>query len=323
MIFRPAYALLLVLCLLIGTMMPLPARAQSLSATDTHNRAVTVPSDKPTLLAFLRPGQSQSEDAVKLLLPLLKERKALQIVAVVSGDNAVEHAGQLEKDGWPYPILADADYVHSGKFSVRSWPTVTVIGAKGEQVAHVAGLPVTFANDVSAYLDFAAGKIDKVALDKQLANREVVADSEEQKAARHAEVAQRLAEKGLKDQAQAEVAKALELKPTSAGLLMSLARTDLMIADTKGAQVLLEKLPAGEVSPGELNALKGWIAVESERWSEARPLLEAAVKLNPNPAEAFYLLGRVYEHDGDAAKSAEAYRKAFEHTAEGKPMTGK
>jgi hypothetical protein len=58
------------------------------------------------------------------------------------------------------------------------WPTVVIVNPKGVQVAHLPGLPVTFSNDVAAYLDFAAGKIDQAALDKQLNNREVVADSE-------------------------------------------------------------------------------------------------------------------------------------------------
>ena len=54
--------------------------------------------------------------------------------------------------------------------------------------------------------------------------------------------------------------------------------------------------------------------------AEAKTLLTDATKLNPDPAEAFYLLGRVYEHDGDAGHAAECYRKAFELSTEGKPM---
>ena len=303
-----------------------PAAPQAItwSARGTHNQGVAIPSAQTTVLAFLRPGQPQSEETIKLLLPLVKDRKDVQVVGIITGDEAAVGAAQLEKGQWTAPVVADVDYGVSGKFGVRVWPTVVVVSPRGLEVAHLPGLPVTFSNDVAAYLDFSAGKIDRAALDKQLANRAVVADSEDQKAARHAEVALRLAEKGMKELAQAEVAKALELKPTGPAMLLSLARTDLMTGDVKGAEALLAKVPpspAGAQSPVEMSVLRGWCAIQAGRWPEARGLLLEATKLNPDPAEAFYLLGRVYEHDGDAGHAAECYRKAFEHSTEGKPMT--
>jgi tetratricopeptide (TPR) repeat protein len=306
---------------------PVPAAPQPItwSARDAHNQGLAIPSAQTMLLAFLRPGQPQSEETIKLLLPLVKDRKDVQVVGIVSGDDAAVGVAQLEKGKWTAPIVTDTDYQASGKFNVRVWPTVVIVGPRGLEVAHLPGLPVTFSNDVAAYLDFSAGKLDQAALDKQLANREVVADSEDQKAARHAEVALRLAEKGMKELAQAEVAKALELKPAGTPLLLSLTRTDLMTGDVKGAEALLAKVPtppAGTQAPVEMNVLKGWCALQGEKWADARTLLLDATKLNPDPAEALYLLGRVYEHDGDATHAAECYRKAFEHSTEGKPMTG-
>ena len=290
------------------------------SARDTSDRGIAIPSAQTSLLVFLRPGQPQSEETIKLLLPLLKERKDVQVVGIVSGDDAGVGAAQLEKGKWTAPVVADTGYDASGKFGVRVWPTTVVVSPQGGQVAHLPGLPVTFSNDVAAYLDFSAGKLDRAALDKQLANRQIVADSQDQKAARHAEVALRLAEKGMKELAQAEVVKALELKPSEPGLLLSLTRTDLMTGDVKGAEALLARIPAGARSPAEMNVLKGWCAIQAERWADARTLLLDAAKLNPDPAEALYLLGRVYEHDADPARAAECYRKAFEHSTEGKPM---
>ena len=290
------------------------------SANGTHGQTVAVPATQTTLLVFIRPGQAQSEEMIKLLGPLLKDRKDVQVAGIVSGDEAPVGAAQFERSAWTAPVVIDADYDASGKFGVRVWPTVVILNPKGQQMAHVPGLPVSFSNDVAAYLDFAAGKLDQAGLDKQLANREVVADSTDQKAARHAEVALRLAEKGMKELAQAEVAKAVELKPENPALLLSLARTDLMTGDVKGAEGLLARVPAGAQSPAEMNLLKGWSAIQGGRWAEAKTLLTDATKLNPDPAEAFYLLGRVLEHDWDAAHAAECYRKAFEHSTEGKPM---
>ena len=51
-----------------------------------------------------------------------------------------------------------------------------------------------------------------------------------------------------------------------------------------------------------------------------RKILTESVKLNPDPAENYYLLGRIYDHDNNPAEAAKAYKKAFEHTPLGKSM---
>jgi tetratricopeptide (TPR) repeat protein len=309
----------------------LPARAQSTqpatqtltwSAHDIHDKGLAIPADRTAVVVFLRPGQPQSTEAMALIAPILKDRKDIQVIGVVSGDDAATAAALLEKSGWSYPVVADTSYDTSGQFSVRVWPSIVTLNTRGTVVAHLPGLPVSLANDLAAYLDFAAGKLDQAGLDKALANREVIADSEDQKAARYAEVAARLAQQGLTSQAAAEVAKAIELKPTSPKLIAGLAHTELMLGDIKAADALLAKVFPGDIPPNELNLLKGWSALQNNRWADARQLLLEATKLNPDPAEAFYLLGKIYDHDNDPKSAAEAYRKAFEHTPQGKALSG-
>ena len=105
-----------------GTHRPRRARPITWSARGTHNEGLAIPSAQTTLLVFLRPGQSQSEETIKLLLPVLKDRKDVQLVGIVSGDDAPVAAAQLEKGAWKAPVVADADYTASGKFGVRSGP---------------------------------------------------------------------------------------------------------------------------------------------------------------------------------------------------------
>jgi len=300
------------------------ARAQStvtpLTLKDTTGADHLLPAkDKLTLLLFLRPGQSQSDEAIKLLPLILKDHPA-QILLIVSGDDAAANAAKLAAAKTPYPIITDLDYAIGGRFNTRVWPTTAILNSDNKVTAHLAGLPVTFANDIAAHLDFAAGKLDQAGLDKALANREVVADSVAQKAARHVEVAMRLAEKGMTDQAQAELAKAADLKPTDGNVLLSMARVHLMTGDAKSALALLDKIPAGQIPPGDINTLKGWAAVQTSDWPTAKTTLTLAVKLNPDPAQALYLLARVAEHDNDPATAAKLYRQAFEHTPLGKEM---
>lgn len=291
---------------------------------DAAGRDLAIPApDRPTLLLFLRPGQSQSDEAVKIATTLAKDR-SLQVVGIISGDDAAAGAARLTAarfgNGQAWPIVTDTDYAASGRFAVRVWPTTVIINKSGESTAHLAGLPVTFVNDLAAHLDFAAGKIDRAGLQKALADREIVADSAQQKAARHVEVALRLAAKGMAEQARAELARALELKVTEPHLLLSMTRVHLMTGDPKEALALLAQIKDGQFPAGEISTLKGWAALQSGQWDQAKTLLTSAVMLNPDPAEACYLLGRVYEHENDLPKATQFYRKAFERSPLGKEM---
>ena len=298
------------------------------TAKDTAGKAVTVPAaDLTSVLVFVRMDQPQSRQAVTQVTALLKDKKNVQVLAITSGDDAELSANKLAKkaeDGtqWSYPVVVDPDYTGSGKFGVHVWPTTVVITKTGAQAAHIAGLPASFGTDLEAYLDFAAGKIDQAALDKRLSAHDIVADSAEQKASRHVEVAMRLAEKGLKDQAKAEIAKALDFKPADppAALQASLVRALLTVGDATTAETILGQIKPDALPPMELNFLRGWAALQLEKWDDAKKLLTDSVKLNPQPAEACYLLGLVYQHAGDNAQAAANFRKAFEHTTLGRTL---
>ena len=230
-----------------------PANA-AWSVKDTHGTALAIPADKPSLLVFLRPGQEQTQDEIKLLAATLKDRTDIQIIAILSGDDAPQNSAKLAADPtWAathWPIVQDADYASSGKFGIHVWPTTLVISPAGETLAHLAGLPATLENDLPAYLDFATKKIDRAALDKRLADRQVITDSQAQKAARHVEVAQRLAAQGMFDDAKKELVNALALGPKDPNVLLLVARTNLVIGDAKAAQALLAKLTANGAERG-------------------------------------------------------------------------
>jgi tetratricopeptide (TPR) repeat protein len=301
-----------------------PAPVSPWTGKDAQGHALKLPEEgKVTLLVFLRPGQDQSQEVMKIVTPMTT-RADLQVVAVVSGDDASTLAGALEQAKWNAPVAIDTTYSLCGALNVNVWPTTVVLGKQAATAgvdAHLAGLPATYANDLSAYVDFATGKIDKAARDEALANREPVTDSTEQRAARHVEVALRLASREMTEDARAELERALALKPAEAPTLVSIARVDLILHTPKPALEILDKLKDGKgVTANELNVLRGWVAVEMEQWDQARALLTDAVRLNPDPAEALYLLGRVSAHDGKSAEAAEYFRKAFEKSDAGRQM---
>ena len=290
------------------------------SATDIKGKKVSVPQEGATILVFLHPGQPQSTKAIEELTAGVKGKKGVQVIGIVSGEGADQDlltAGKSEVK-WGWPIVIDPQYAASGKFGVHVWPTTVVISQAGVQAAHIAGMPASYAKDLEAYLDFAEGRVDQAELNKRLESHAIIADSSEQKASRHVAVAMRLAEKGLKDQAKVELSKALDFKTSEPSLQASLARAFLSVGDAKTAEVILKQIKGDTVSPMEVNFLKGWSCVQGEHWEEAQKLLSESVKLNPDPSEALYLLGLVYQHNGDQGHAAECYRKAFEHTTGGR-----
>jgi len=311
--------------LLIALSLGLPAtRAQDakieLAARDVQGHELKVPvAGHPTLLVFVRTDQAQSQKALAEIRTLVKDRPGVLVAAVVSGEMSESNAGALAKDPqWTWPVLSDPDYQVSGKMKVCAWPTTMVVDAGGALVAHIGGYPSSFATDVAAHLDFAAGKIDQATRTQRTSAHEVVADSTDQKAARHLQVTQRLLEQAMPDAARAEFAKALQFNPTDPLLQLRAARLALALGDAPTAEALLAKISPQSVPAAQLNLVHGGIALQQEKWADAQRLLTAATQLNPDPAEAWYRLGLVYQHQQDWPHAAEAFRKACESTPAGR-----
>ena len=298
------------------------AAAVQWSGKDIAGKDVSIPAaGKTSLLLFIMAEQAQSRDAIKQMAASLGGAGDLQVLVVISGEQAAAGSVGLQKSGQcPWPIVADTDYAASGKASVRVWPTTVLVSPSGEVIGHLAGVPKTYARDLDSYLAFAAGKINKDELAKRLSTDTVIADSPEQIASRHLQVAQRLLEKGLSEQARAELNAGLKLHPQSPALKLMLTRVLIVLGEPTGALKTLDELEGLPVSPSQIALLRGKAMVSMGKWDAAAELLQRAVRLNPEPAAAWYELGLVYQHTGDWSKAADAFRRAFESTDMGRKV---
>ena len=307
---------------------PVPAPVSvKWSAADTAGGKVAVPAaDRPSVVLFVRGDQPQSKQAIRQAKAILKNYDAAQAVVVLSGQqNGRTPAQAAESLGWTGPVVLDSDYAASGTMAVHVWPTTVVVAASGVQVAHLPGISGTYSNELDAYLAFASGKINRDTLMQKLKASEVVGDTAEQMAARHLQVAGRLLEKGFLEEAQGELAEGLKRQPRNAPLQVALARVLIRkgaAQDIKQAMEIDEKLDAASVPAWQRSLLKGEILVSRKQWDEALPAFQEALKLNPEPAEAQYELGRIYEQRGDMPHAAQAYKAAFEATPVGKGLAG-
>jgi hypothetical protein len=273
------------------------------SAVSTAGAQVSVPSGKVTVLAFVRPEQAQSRDALERLKSSVADAKDVQVVVIASSGAAPQT---------PWPVVADPDFSSSGQFNVHVWPTVVVVKADGTEAAHLAGLRDTFASDLADYLVFAAGAIDGATLAKRLAEHEVVGAGDAGQIDRHLIIATQSLDAGRLDVAAAQLAQGLKLRPRDPKLSIMLARVHLMRHAPADALTVLDELDSGAIPAWQRSLLRAQALIALDRWDEARPLLPDTLKLNPRPAEAHYLTGLVAQHDKDWEKAAEAFRKAYE-----------
>jgi len=270
-----------------------------------------------TVMVFAMADQSRSLKAMKLVQGELASTEGVQLLAAVSGDDAASEAADVAKAAaWPGATIADASYELSGASGVHVWPTVVVVDSGGRIVGHIGGLPASMTKDLKAYVDFAAGRIDREALGEALKSQEYVTSSQQQAAARHLEVAHRLIDRQQYGQARRELERALELAPEDPSLHLEMARVAILQGNAADAIKRLDQIDEKKVAPWRLQTLRGRALLALDQIDDARKVLSQAVKLNPAPGEAYYLFGLTHEKAGDWQKAAEAYRMAYEHAVE-------
>jgi tetratricopeptide (TPR) repeat protein len=305
--------------LFVGLSTMLISRASSEEPTkvqwatqDASGAKVEVPIlGRATIIAFVRTDQKQSQDVLDSIRSSADSGRA-QVIVVVSGAAAQEQAKALGAKAEHWPVVVDSDFAASGKMGVHVWPTTLVIGTDGTQLAHLGGVSPSFATDLAAYLEFAAQKLDRAGLEKRLTTRQVVQENDAQILTRKLDVAQRLIDVGDLDQARTQVDQALKMDPANPRARLLLARVMLISGDAKAALKAVEEIPATAAPAWQLELIRTKAYIALDRWHEAQASATDALKQNPEPAEAHYLQGLVYQHEQDWQHAAEEFRRAYE-----------
>ena len=296
-------------------------RSVQWSAKDIKGAAVSVPADRPSVLAFIRADQDLTRQVLAAIQKTVVDTRMAQVVLIFSGPLAEKQAQQQAwENSQNWPIVADSAFSASGKLNIHVWPTTLVINPTGQEVAHLAGATRNFSQELEAYLALAAGKIDKQGLEQRLTTREVIIDGPRERAARHVRMAQQFFSQERTSQAKAELDKALALQPDDAAskLLMS----KLLVAEGKPAEALkaIEGVDPASTSGWRIGVGRLRVLIALGRWDEAKALASEVTKLNPDPGEAHYLSGLVWAHSQDWEKAAAAFRSAYEAVQSTKPQ---
>lgn len=289
-----------------------PVRAQ-FAARDIYGNAVVVPdARRPSLLMFLRADQPQSREVVKMVDAANGQVDPAQVVVIFCGEDAGIDAREFAARHSPdWLVVADYAQALSRPLGVDVWPATLVVQPDGAVVAHIGGAPPSMTIDVEAYLDLAAGRIDREALAARLGDHGLVGDGPARRAAWHLQMGAKLLAEGRATEARTLLADGLALDPESPALQLALVRALLAVGDAPGAIARLERLPAGAAETWERDLLRARAQALLGRWSEARRLAEGVLAQMPHAGEAHYLMGQVHEHAGEWEKAAEAYRRAY------------
>jgi predicted CXXCH cytochrome family protein len=282
------------------------------SARSVAGSEVKVPADeRPTVLLFLRADQAQSQQAVRMVLAATPQIGLAQVVAIFSGRQAEEHAKAFAATGIAdWPVIADPAYALSKTLGVEVWPATLVVQDDGVLVTHVGGAPLSLTVELGAYLDLAMRKIDRAALNRRLAEHDLVGDGPVERAAWHLQMGRKLLEEGKAEEARAILADGLRFQPGSADLQVEMVRALAELKQAEQAMNLVKQLPAGAMPAWEQDLLCGRMLAVLGQWDEARRLVAAVLQQKPDLGEAHYLMGMIYEHDRDWEKAAQEYRAA-------------
>ncbi len=306
------------------TSLPLAAKDREtvykVTTRDAKGAEVKVPHVNQTaLLLFVRIDQDQSRQTIKSVKKALEGLPAAHVLAVLSGKQPAEKVKKFAAE-LSWPVVLDPQYKMVGQFRVRVWPTSIVVLPDGRELTRLTGMPGSYVSDLNTWLAFAAKKIDRKTLRKRLSASGVVADSPHEMARRHLQVAQRLLEKGLVKQACVELDRGLNIQPKDPRLQLTKARALLLLRRPQQVMDMINRMDESSSLAGKIAVVKGGALVAMRKWDEAIQVLQVAVKLNPDPSEAYYFLGAAYQHKSMWPEATKAFRAAFEATPTGRPV---
>ena len=147
-----------------------------LRATTVARGDVVVPdARRPTVLVLARAGQEESERALKRVSAAAPDSRELQVVAVLTGPDATRRA---QTTPLPWPVIIDSDGRICAELDVHGWPMAVVIAPDGTELARVGGTANSLALKLAAYVDLAAGRVDRGTAERRATTRVVVVGDE-------------------------------------------------------------------------------------------------------------------------------------------------
>lgn len=268
-----------------------------------HNRR------RVALIAFLSPGQKQSESAVADITQILADAR----IKAEPLDMVGVSTQPLKDDSKPvFPVLVDSQYKLWGKVGVIAMPTVLIVGKDDSILWIRAGHAYDFAPALRSHLNHALGITNGEVLEETVEAKALSNNTASARVKRHLQMAKMLESKGRFDSAVAEVRKAQAIEPDS--VVPALELGELLCRAGKGRDAL-DAVGKLQVSDRRDQARRllicGWAKRQIGDLQPAQVDLLEATKIDPKSARGHFELGRLYQARGDKDKALAAYHRAL------------
>lgn len=209
------------------------------------------------------------------------------------------------------PLAIDAQRTFYSKLGMIVFPTTVIVNKEGKLDSVISLHSSEYKRLLTAHIAHAMGTLSDAQLDEQLAARPAEDASPRSAASSHRALAKLMREKGQFDAAKAELAKGLELDKSNHDLMLDLAELCIATDSLDEADQQVAKVLTEQAEHRRAQLLKGEILFYRGSLDASLPVLEEALKLNPNPEMVHYYLGRVFEAKGEKDKALSHYREAL------------
>jgi tetratricopeptide (TPR) repeat protein len=277
------------------------------------------PLDRPVMLIFGEAYHQPTQEALTALKKIYKTvglaEIDLPVYLILSQDPTPAQKAQLDaKDKIRADILLDKDHNAFGDYGVIVLPSVVIIDKQGKVNLALSGLPLAFSDIVEDALLFSTGRLTREEYESSRSAPPGAADREESaaKASRLAGLAGQLMRRGFGELALERYRQALELGGSFLPARIGMARCLLQLNRLPEAWEQLQKVLQADKDHLEANLLMAWVEIRrgGEEIASAKWRLHWLLTTHPSHPQANYLMGNVYETQGEKDRALEHYKKA-------------
>jgi tetratricopeptide (TPR) repeat protein len=285
------------------------------------------PPDRPILLIFGEPYHQPTQEALTVLKRIYKTLGLAEIdvpvYLILSQEPTAEQKAQLDaKEKIRADILLDKDRRAFGDYGVIVLPSVVVIDKEGKVNLALSGLPLAFADMVEDALLFSTGRMTRAEYESaRSAPKSAQQEETAAKVSRLTGLAGQLLRRGFGELALERYQEALGLDGGYLPARVGLARCLLQLNRLPEACEQLQKVLQAEKDHLEANLLMAWVEIRrgGEEIAAAKWRLNWILTTHPSHPQANYLMGMVYEAQGEKDRALEHYKKAAQLLLETDP----
>jgi tetratricopeptide (TPR) repeat protein len=282
-------------------------------------RITLEPLDRPIMLMF---GEAYHQPTHEALVALKKVYRAVALIEidlpvylVLSQGPTPEQKAQLDaQDKIRADILLDKDHKAFGDYGVIVLPSLVIIDKQGKVNLALSGLPLAFPDLVEDAILFATGRMTREEYESSRSAPPGSAEQDEPaaKARRLAGLAGQLMRRGFGEVALERYRQALELDGRFLPARIGMARCLLQLNRLPEVCEQLQKVLEAEKDHLEANLLMAWVEIRrgGEEIAAAKWRLHWLVTTHPSHPQVHYLMGNVYEAQGEKDRALEHYKKA-------------